>query len=160
MLCDKCKKNVATYHSKTIINGVETNEHLCSDCAKKAGVDTSFDFGNFGLFDMFGSPFIEDNDFGLGYLPSSIFESGNDFYEDRYSSKGILNDAMQSIKKGAKEFKEEKSKIDPNLKKLQDELKDAVDKEDYEKAAELKKKIESLNNKDQNKDKNNDKKGE
>ena len=24
MLCDKCKKNVATYHSKTIINGVET----------------------------------------------------------------------------------------------------------------------------------------
>ena len=156
MLCDKCKKNVATYHSKTIINGVETNEHLCSECAKKAGVDTSFDFGNFRFFDMFDSPFIEDNDFGLGYLPSSIFDSDNDFYENRFSSKGILDDAMQSIKKGAKEFKEEESKIDPNLKKLQEELKDAVDKEDYEKAAELKKKIEAL----KNKDKNNDKKGE
>ena len=156
MLCDKCKKNVATYHSKTIINGVETNEHLCSECAKKAGVDTSFDFGNFRFFDMFDSPFIEDNDFGLGYLPSSIFDSDNDFYENRYSSKGILDDAMQSIKKGAKEFKEEESKIDPNLKKLQEELKDAVDKEDYEKAVELKKKIEAL----KNKDKNNDKKGE
>ena len=156
MLCDKCKKNVATYHSKTIINGVETNEHLCSECAKKAGVDTSFDFGNFRFFDMFDSPFIEDNDFDLGYLPSSIFDSDNDFYENRFSSKGILDDAMQSIKKGAKEFKEEESKIDPNLKKLQEELKDAVDKEDYEKAVELKKKIESL----KNKDKNNDKKGE
>ena len=157
MLCDKCKKNVATYHSKTIINGVETNEHLCSECAKKAGVDTNFDFGNFRFFDMFGSPFIEDNDFGLGYLPSSIFDNDNDFYEDRYSSKGILDDAMQSIKKGAKDFKEEESKINPNLKKLQEELKDAVDKEDYEKAAELKKKIDSLKNKDNNK---NDKKGE
>ena len=35
MLCDKCKKNNASYFSRTTINGVTHEEHLCLDCAKK-----------------------------------------------------------------------------------------------------------------------------
>lgn len=146
MLCDKCKKNTATYHSKTIINGIETNEHLCSECAKKMGKKIGID--NFGVFDVFGSPFIDDRDFGFDMLPSSIFDDNDGFIDARDRDRGILGNALDSIKKGAEKYNEEKSKVNPEIEKLKIELKDAVDKEDYEKAAELKKKItEKENNK-------------
>ena len=47
MLCDKCKKNEANYYRKTIINGVTTEQHLCSECAKKVDPH-AFDFERFG----------------------------------------------------------------------------------------------------------------
>ncbi len=40
MLCDKCKKNVATTHIKTVINGQVTNTHLCGECAMYEGISS------------------------------------------------------------------------------------------------------------------------
>lgn len=151
MLCDKCKKNTATYHSRTIINGVESSEHLCSECVAKMG--KKIESPSFGLFDVFGSPFIDDRDFGFDLIPESIW-GNEDFLPERKENNGIIDNALSSIKKGADKFNKEKANIDPEVEKLKLELKDAVDKEDYEKAAVLKKKIEE-------KTKNNeDKKGE
>ena len=76
---------------------------------------------------------------------------------------------MKSISVGAEKFKTENKKRNPKLDKLKSDLRNAVEKEDYEKAAKLKKEIESLENpknedkKDDNKkedNKNKDKKGE
>ena len=35
MLCTNCYNAPATYHYKTITNGVVKEEHLCKDCAMK-----------------------------------------------------------------------------------------------------------------------------
>lgn len=37
MLCQKCGKNVATTHIKTVINGKVTEQSLCGYCAAKSG---------------------------------------------------------------------------------------------------------------------------
>ena len=38
MLCDKCKKHEACYHSTLVINGEVKSTHLCEECATKEGV--------------------------------------------------------------------------------------------------------------------------
>lgn len=40
MLCEKCKKNVATFHYSEVLNGVKNEHHLCNDCA--ANTDLSY----------------------------------------------------------------------------------------------------------------------
>lgn len=46
MLCEKCGKNNATTHIKTVINGTVTELNLCGYCAAKDGY-TSFSGGPF-----------------------------------------------------------------------------------------------------------------
>ena len=38
MLCERCKKNVATTHIRSVINGKKTEKHLCSECAASEGM--------------------------------------------------------------------------------------------------------------------------
>ncbi len=40
MLCQKCGKNAATTHIKTVINGKVTEQSLCGYCAAKSGYST------------------------------------------------------------------------------------------------------------------------
>lgn len=40
MLCDICKKNVATFHYTEVVGGVKSEHHLCSECA--ADTDVSY----------------------------------------------------------------------------------------------------------------------
>lgn len=37
MLCEKCGKNHATTHIKTVVNGIVREYNLCSECAAKSG---------------------------------------------------------------------------------------------------------------------------
>lgn len=40
MLCDSCKKNQATYHSMQVVAGHKTESHLCQEClAAQQGID-------------------------------------------------------------------------------------------------------------------------
>ena len=39
MLCEKCKKNTATTHIRSVVNGVVTEKHLCGYCAVNEGYD-------------------------------------------------------------------------------------------------------------------------
>ena len=60
MLCDKCKKNNATFFSSVNINGNITETHLCENCAKELGIDKMnfsmpIDFSSF-LGDFFEEP--------------------------------------------------------------------------------------------------------
>lgn len=54
MLCEKCGKNTATTHIKTIVNGVLREKNLCSHCALKEGYNT---IGHNSLADMLSSVF-------------------------------------------------------------------------------------------------------
>lgn len=163
MLCDKCKKNQATYHRKTTINGVTTEEHLCTKCAMESN-PRAFDFGGFddfghlGFMDLF-EPFSE---------PELDFIDPIDVFENNQSDRGLIGEAVKSINVGAKNFEKNASKVDTKLQNLERELKSAVESEDYEKAAKLKKEIDAYkqdtttkDNKKDKKDKNdkNNKKG-
>lgn len=47
MLCQMCGQHPATTHIKTIVNGKLTQGHLCADCAKKQGYGNLFaDWGS------------------------------------------------------------------------------------------------------------------
>lgn len=37
MICENCKKNNATTHIHTVVNGIVTDKNLCSHCAAKLG---------------------------------------------------------------------------------------------------------------------------
>lgn len=41
MLCDRCKKNQATYHFTQVVNGEKSESHLCPECvsAQASGLD-------------------------------------------------------------------------------------------------------------------------
>ena len=52
MNCEKCKKNHATYHLTANENGVMREAHLCEECARQAGVNLKF---NFSISDILGS---------------------------------------------------------------------------------------------------------
>lgn len=141
MLCDKCKKNNASYFSRTTINGVTHEEHLCLDCAKK--LNKSMDFGDFDIFDdCFKLPKLFENDFGNTMLLSP-FE--DDFFDYKPDNTSLIGDALNSINVGAKKFESERGKINPKVIELQNKIKVAVENEDYETAAKLKKEIEAIN---------------
>ena len=55
MLCDNCKKNIATTHIKTVVNSVTVEKHLCSSCAVNGGY-----LVNNGFVDML-SAFLGEN---------------------------------------------------------------------------------------------------
>jgi len=52
MNCEKCKKNHATFHLTANENGVMREAHLCEECARQAGVVQKF---NFSISDILGS---------------------------------------------------------------------------------------------------------
>lgn len=41
MLCEKCGKNHATTHIKTVVNGIVREYNLCSNCAAQSGYNTN-----------------------------------------------------------------------------------------------------------------------
>lgn len=52
MFCEKCGKNYATTHIKTVVNGIVREYNLCSECAAKSGYASSSITGM--LASMFG----------------------------------------------------------------------------------------------------------
>ncbi len=150
MLCDKCKKNEANVHCTTIINGVKEEKHLCSKCAEKENLqpfNNMFDRDWFDEFDDFMN-FDDLLPCSCGTTLRQIADTGSvgcDNCSGHY--KDIISQAMDSIHKGAqKKLEENKNMSDSDKKilKLKQDIADAVAKEDYETAAQLKKEIDKL----------------
>ena len=136
MVCDKCKKNIATYHSTVSINGIVKEEHLCSECASKSKNKMFEGFNN-----SFFNNFFSFNPFGYSYSGIS-----NNFISGK-GNNNLMSDAIDSINKGAKKYKADYDKLsnkDKELNLLKQKLQEAVTSEDYEKAAEIKKQIDKL----------------
>ncbi|MBE6729873.1 MAG: hypothetical protein E7568_06550 [Ruminococcaceae bacterium] len=54
MICEKCGKNTATTHIRSVINGVVTEKNLCAVCAAEEGYNK---LGQNSLMDMLSSMF-------------------------------------------------------------------------------------------------------
>lgn len=51
MLCEKCRKNQATFHYTEVVNGVKNEHHLCGECAANTDISyysSVFDNDQFG----------------------------------------------------------------------------------------------------------------
>lgn len=169
MLCERCHAHPATVHMVQVVNGHRKEEHLCSECAEKEHVfqkEQSF-FGN-GFFD---SPL--DHFFGgsmLGHLLEDPFgtrtleDQGGQFIEvspeklpeneDSYSR--FKESIRPSFQKGKNEIPvhepKAKEKADApaeseELQALRKELKSCVDREDFERACEVRDKIKAMEGK-------------
>ena len=150
MKCENCKHNEATYHYRTNINGKVTEKHLCRECAEKAelsqGMFDSFD----SMFDdMFGGVF--GSFFGRRGMLSPFGGFGGGLAQRIMPRIDLLiDDSPAASAEAPAAAPAQESGVDPEMKKrrelnaLRSQMDEAVKAEDFEKAAELRDKIHSL----------------
>lgn len=167
MLCDECKVNQASVHLVSIVNGEKKERNLCPQCAHKLGADS---FSPFSWGDMFPANFGGFARRREAQCPSC----GMTLSE--FERKGLLGcpECYQSLREGllpvigrvqtraqhsgrapknyqpaklSEPVREEEKKPETEEEKLQAQLKQAIEKEEYEKAAELRDRIRTLREK-------------
>ncbi|MDD3839500.1 MAG: UvrB/UvrC motif-containing protein [Clostridia bacterium] len=162
MYCDKCKKNVATVHYTKIINGQKTEVHLCQQCAKESG--------EFALFTPFSindllSGFLDagyDSQLDYGYTSTIKCESCGMSYDD-FKKHGRLGCSdcyasfdsrllplIRKIHGNVQHIGKVPRKAGDHVRlkrertSLKNKLQEAIKKEEFEKAAEIRDKIKEI----------------
>ena len=163
MLCQNCGKYEATTHVKRIINGESAEAHLCSDCAHALGYNDVF--GGFGntFSDLLGSFFGEPAVSALSSRTVRCEKCGNTFNDivnngklgcaDCYTTfyDKLLPSLQRIHGKTRHEGKvplvrnasAEMPKVD-KMAILEEELKRAIENQEFEKAAELRDEINRM----------------
>lgn len=171
MLCQNCGKNEANFKYTQIINGVKKELTLCSECARKLGVDsidipinfTSFlgdffnDYAESSLLPSFSTNDVKCKTCNMTY--NDFINTGMFGCSDCYDvfSNPIdsllknLHGTSKHIGRGIKNAKvaqiEKEHKVEP-IKNEKDELQKQLDKaikeERYEDAAKLRDKIKEI----------------
>jgi protein arginine kinase activator len=168
MLCQECQEQQATVHVTRIINNKKKEFYLCERCAKEKGElnlgQDSFSFSNLltGLLNSeFGSKATETK-MNLGY--QSQLECGNcNLTYDEFSRTGKLGcsecysefgDRIDKVLKRIHGSKQHTGKvpertggvikIKKEIQQLRAEMQSVVQREEFEKAAELRDKIKEL----------------
>lgn len=156
MMCQKCGKNPATTHVRTVVNGVVHESNLCAYCAAKEG------YGNFGqlsLANMLASMFGDSIESGTsttqrckccGASFSDIVESGRVGCSECYET--FRKELMPSLNRlhgkalhvGKIPAGSEKDKQENRIKELREKLAEAVKQEEFEAAAKLRDEIKAL----------------
>lgn len=144
MLCDRCKKNQATYHFTQVVNGQKTESHLCPDCVSAQASSGSEDENLFsGLLgqhpqskplrcSLCGQEYARFQKTGL----LGCAQCYNDFREQ-------LSPMLQRIHGNVKHqghvpaSASEALKARRRMDDLQQEMRAAVEAENFERAAEL-----------------------
>ena len=161
MLCEICKKNVATTHIRSVINGVVKESHLCAECAAKQGVDTFTDNGLSGMLSsMFGDVMSLGSPSGgarckcCGSTFSDIAETGKagcpecykTFYEEFLPYIKRVHGSVKHVGKipGGSAEATAKEKGGNTLSDLKAELAKLVSEEKFEQAAQVRDKIREM----------------
>ena len=159
MLCQSCKQREATSHIHSVINGVVQDTYLCPECAIKI---KNGGFSNDGLFDLVSSFFKGDSPYKselpkcdcCGMTFEEISKKGRVGCPNCYLAfrrelePSLLRIHGRTVHVGkkpsslvqesvSKELDKEKSRIEM----LRDQLKSAIENEEYEKAAVLRDEI-------------------
>jgi protein arginine kinase activator len=162
MYCEECKKRPATVHLTSIVNGVKVESHLCEQCAGQKGT-IILDLNQISIPNLLGSFFgntynvkgINESEPascpGCGMTFNNICESGSLGCSQCYQ---VFEKEMDPILRRIHGNTQHVGKIPSRgggkvlLKKQVDELKSslqqALAREEYEKAAEIRDSIKSL----------------
>ena len=155
MKCENCGKNEVTFVYQSNVNGQITEKHLCSECAEKLGYTqrlaaysqrmTRNLFGG-GLFEDFFTPVPSL----LGRMNRMLEDPFDDFFADM-PALGAPAEAKQEAPKPQDTLleQEEQNAIsqERQLNALRMEMQKAVAAENFERAAELRDQIHSMEQK-------------
>lgn len=156
MLCNECGKNNASVHVTKIINGQKTETHLCEECAKKhSSFNPNFSMESFFsslLSDAFGEAIsTEQGCSSCGMTYEQFMHFGKFGCSECYNSfKDRLMPVIKSIQgyeNHVGKIPEEtggKIKIMREIEDLRNQLRQRVENEEYEIAAELRDKIREM----------------
>ncbi len=165
MKCDKCNKNDATIHFTQVRDGKVVSYKVCQDCAGKMGIKgAKFDSSQQPMFapeakqEVLNELVQEDGPAGPGHCPfcdstlDDIKNSGRlgcaKCYFTFENQVDVLLRRIQgsSFHVGKRTSRPDSKKFDDQVmvRELKKKLNAAVKKEDYEKAAEFRDKIQSL----------------
>lgn len=156
MLCDECKKNEATVHTISKINGVTTERHLCAECNKKhmAPIMKMSIIGD--LFSNAGALFAPKQDVIIcpkcGMTSEDFLETGyvgcancyKEFEPILLPTVEKMQNATRHVGKIPNSRGEATVNPNPELLRLKKELAEAVAKEDFERAETIMKSIKKL----------------
>lgn len=161
MFCDECKEKPATVHLTQMFNGKTVETHLCEACATKKGA-MIFD-GKFSIPNLLGS-FLGHN-LSIQGLPSaprvSCPNCGMDFNDITHTGKlgcaecysafeEALEPTLRRIHGNSQHIGKIPSRgggkvlIKKKIEEMKGLLQEAVSKEQYEKAAEIRDSIKEL----------------
>jgi protein arginine kinase activator len=167
MYCEECKKKPATVHLTSIVNGVKVESHLCDDCAGKQGA-LIFDINNkFSIPNLLGS--LLGNSCGLqginaqpdhsvcpgcGMSFKNVRETGRMGCSECYQVfEEELDPILRRIHGNSQHIGKipsrggEKVLMKKKINDLKNSLQQALAREDYEKAAEIRDSIKSMEKK-------------
>jgi len=159
MICSECGKKQATIHFVRNINGVTTEKHLCSDCASKYREIQNMDF--FSPGDFFKSFLDLGGTWESAYSPPSCERCGFAFKD--FQDKGLLgcpdcytafrdsiipvlrsaHGNVQHVGEVPRDIDEEAQKR-RQIEELKQQISKAVAEENFEKAAELRDRINQM----------------
>ena len=163
MICNHCQKTEANVHYTEIVNNKVTNLHLCSRCAQEKGMTSSFETAPFSLANFLSG--LAEIDTGLEGIPSprtcsACGSSFEDFQEsgrlgcagcyDSFSKellpllKRIHGSTQHAGRMSEPKGLPQKTK---GLTGLKRDLTQAIEKEKYERAAEIRDRIRELEKK-------------
>jgi protein arginine kinase activator len=159
MLCDICKKNVATVHLTQMVEGKTKKVDLCEACSKEKGVDdpTGFSLADL-LLGLGAAQEIEQASAGgeikcphCGFTQADFKKAGRLGCSECYKvfAEG-LESLLKTMHKGTKHvgkvpqvFRQTQDMAD-KLKNLQKKLEKAISNEDFETAATLRDEVKAL----------------
>lgn len=156
MKCEHCGKNEVTFMYRSSVNGNVTERHLCGECAEKLGYTRTMAahnrsmmqsfFNRNSLFDDFFSPMS-----GLMGRSRWLLE---DPFDDFFSDMPALRSAARQEQEPAEPQKQQNELVDHEeqsrfsrmrrVNALRLEMKQAVGREDFERAAQLRDEIRTL----------------
>lgn len=165
MQCERCQKRPANVHITQYINGQKAEKHLCEQCAQEEKVNIEFPkIPLYNLNDLLGvffnQPLISKGKVQEDVCPnckitySKIAELGRMGCSECYQHfSSYLEPALRKIH-GATIHRGKipqrmgvSLRINRELSDLKHQLRQAVEKEEYEKAAELRDRIKELEGK-------------
>ncbi len=160
MQCEKCKKNHATVHVTEVVNGVKREAHLCQLCADSAGVKFNFSIQNM-LEGLLEAPPLKPGKGEKAAATPKCPECGLSYTEFKSKARlGCANDydlfkagllpllekihgATQHVGK-VPPTADATAKMESELVRLKRDLDAAVKAENFERAAELRDKVKTL----------------
>jgi protein arginine kinase activator len=162
MLCEDCGKNEATVHLTQEAGDQKTNLHLCNECAKRRGFRNPLEGVPFPLAEFLASMLSQAKEKQPGkeveiscsvcgmnfsdFAKVGRLGCGNCYVAFRNQMDDLLRKVHGSTQHRGKFPHSRKDVMKPlwEQSKLQEELKKAIQAEDFERAAKLRDQIKAL----------------
>lgn len=164
MLCQNCGKKEATTHIKRIVNGEPTELHLCTACAEHLGYADVFSGIGFNLGSLLRNFFPEFTGLPTGEIKveeercptcgctfQDIVRTGmmgcadcyNTFYDKLKPSLYRIHGRASHVGKMSSSYDAVSARKD-RIRDLNEQMKEAVDTQNFERAAEIRDEIKEL----------------